>query len=113
MSIWKNIIGSQFCPLGSPSYLQVGEAMFAWLVRTFHLKIFMKLFLFGLPESQQNESNAPFTLADPSDVRRELAPPWGGKISRLHCLAQRSQPNYFGNVGDQCNADDGMDCGTL
>jgi hypothetical protein len=88
--------------------------MFAWVVRTFHLKIFMKLFLFGLPESQQNESNAPFTLADPSDVRRSLTHRLGVEEFReLNCLAQRSQPNYFGNVGDQCNADDGMDCGTL
>ena len=28
-------------------------------------------------------------------------------------MSQRSQPNFFGNVGDDCNAMDGISCGAL
>ena len=58
--------------------------MFSWFLRSFRAhKVLNMLFLFGLPESEQSDSNAPFTLIDPSDVRPPLTCVLG--VSRLPC----------------------------
>ncbi len=58
--------------------------MFSWFLRSFRAhKVLNMLFLFGLPESEQSDSNAPFTLIDPSDVRPPLTFVLG--VSRLPC----------------------------
>ena len=59
--------------------------MFSWFLRSFRAhKVLNMLFLFGLPESEQSDSNAPFTLIDPSDVRPPALTCVLG-VSRLAC----------------------------